>query len=93
MAKTFKKPTEGFDRPDHPDFMDTQELKKINFSGIRHNSLSEDIEIWVDGTIAKSITKFSRSMDERAVRKALEEVFGLEVVEIMDNAQQRSFDA
>ena len=35
---------EDFKRPDHPDFMDSSELKKAKWSGIRNNSLSGDLE-------------------------------------------------
>ena len=36
-------------RPDHPDFMGASELKKAEFSGIRHNSLTDQTEIWKVG--------------------------------------------
>ena len=36
---------EDFNRPSHPDFMTAKELKDMKFSGTRHNSLVDSIEI------------------------------------------------
>jgi hypothetical protein len=44
-------------RPDHPDFMDFYELKDTQFSGIRHNDLNGDTELWVCGRIRKRLSK------------------------------------
>ena len=41
--------TEDFKRPDHPDFMTSSELAKIHFSGIRHNSINDYMEFWIEG--------------------------------------------
>lgn len=51
--------TEDFEskRPDHPDFMDFYELKDTQFSGIRHNELNGDTEIWILGEIRKRLSK------------------------------------
>jgi len=70
--------TEDFDskRPDHPDFMDYFELKKEGWSGIRHNQISNDIEIWIDGEIKRSISERERFYDSDLVlANALREVF------------------
>lgn len=67
-------------RPDHPDFMDANELKKLGFSGLRHNQLSNQMEIWVCGNIAKVIPQklMDQAVDKNAViAMALEEVFGI----------------
>lgn len=40
---------DNFKRPNHPDFMDSSELAKIEFTGVRHNSLSHYQEMWVLG--------------------------------------------
>ena len=42
---------EDFRRPDHTDFMTSSELKAIEFSGIRANSLSSCQELWIRGEI------------------------------------------
>ena len=67
-------------RPDHPDFMDANELKRLGFSGLRHNQLSNQMEIWVCGSIAKVIPQklMDQAVDKNAViAMALEEVFGI----------------
>ena len=67
-------------RSDHPDFMDTNELKKREFSGIRYNSLSEQLEIWRDGEIA---TQLKQAEDMNAlIAIAMEDVFGIPDVAI-----------
>ena len=40
-------------RPDHPDFMDASELKKREFCGLRHNKLSNQMEIWKLGKLPR----------------------------------------
>jgi len=67
-------------RPDHPDFMRASELKKAEFSGIRHNSLTDQMEIWKVGEVAKVIPKalMDQAVDKNAVlAMALEDTFGL----------------
>lgn len=68
---------EDFKRPDHPDFMTSAELAKIEFSGIRHNSISGNCEIWKMGNCTKMISKAEVLMDPDAINKAMEEVFAL----------------
>lgn len=48
---------EEFKRPSHYDFMVASELKKEQFSGIRHNSITNDVEIWILGEIRQRISK------------------------------------
>lgn len=72
-------------RPDHPDFMDANELRKRGFSGIRHNVISEQLEIWRDGEIAKVIPvdKLKQAEDMDAlIAIAIEDVFGIPDVAI-----------
>ena len=68
-----------YKRPDHPDFMDFHELKKIKFSGIRKNDLSGYLEIWVTGE-PKGYVKQTASIEE--AEKMIAEVFLLENVKI-----------
>ena len=81
MSKTFNT-KEGFDRPNHADFMDASELRAMKFSGMRHNSISEDIEIWTEGDLRKSISQAERAIRPNAVEEAFAEIFKLYVVEI-----------
>lgn len=67
-------------RPDHPDFMCASELKKAGFSGIRHNSLTDQTEIWKVGEVAKVISKalMDQAVDRNAVlAMAMEDTFGI----------------
>jgi hypothetical protein len=68
---------EDFKRPNHPDFMTTSELKKAEWSGIRHNSISMNCEIWVLGVVQASVSPELVEIDHRAIDKAYAEVFGL----------------
>jgi len=69
-----------FKRPDHPDFLTTSELKKAEFSGLRNNSITNDMEIWILGEIVKIVTKQMVAADPEALNKAYAEVFALEDV-------------
>ncbi len=68
---------EDFKRPNHPDFMSTSELAQAMFTGIRHNSLTDDAEIWLLGNIEARVTKAQTQINPRAISQAYEEVFGL----------------
>ena len=68
-----------YKRPDHPDFMDFHELKKIKFSGIRKNDMSGYLEIWVMGE-PKGYINQNSSIEE--IEKLIAEIFLLENVRI-----------
>lgn len=78
--------TENFKRPDHTDFMTASELKAASFSGLRHNSITDDMEIWVLGEIKKIVTKWDQKSDPQALNKAYAEVFALGHVEFYNPA-------
>ena len=86
MVKGFMmKKHEDFDskRPDHPDFMTSFELQKTKFSGLRHNSISHELEIWVDGEIRKRLTQAELQYDsDLAIANAFKEVFRLDFVDV-----------
>jgi hypothetical protein len=69
----------NFKRPDHDDFRTHSELKKVEFSGVRHNSVTQEWEIWILG----EIRALGPKADVNAFAAAYEEVFGLEHVEIV----------
>ena len=52
---TEKAPEIDFRRPSHTDFMDTLELAKAKFSGLRTQKLTGDVEIWIKGEIIDTI--------------------------------------
>ena len=43
--------SESFNRSNHTDFCNSKELKDREFCGIRHNSVSNHMEIWIDGVM------------------------------------------
>lgn len=72
---------EGGPRPAHPDFMHSSELRNISFSGLRHNSITGDYEIWLHGKIEHIITPQQRSLNPQAIEEAWAKLFGLDDVE------------
>lgn len=68
---------EDFQRPNHADFMDSSELKKKEFSGLRHNSLSDEAEVWIRGEVVKRVTRAEVAINPLAINRAFEEAFGL----------------
>lgn len=72
---------EEFNRPNHPDFATTSELKAQEFSGLRHNSLTDDAEIWILGEIRRKVSKNEVLLDPDAINKAFEEVYCLHEVQ------------
>lgn len=71
---------EDFNRPNHADFKDSSELRKDSFSGIRHNSITDSIEIWLLGRMEKSVGFNEVQLDPLAVNKAYADVFCLEEI-------------
>ncbi len=43
-------------RSSHNDFATSSELKERKFSGFRHNSITHDMELWIEGEIVKKAT-------------------------------------
>ena len=80
---------EDFKRPSHPDFQDSTELAASDFSGFRHNIITDDAEIWVKGRIERRISKAEVLLDPLAINKAMCEVFALEDVMPDSNAARQ----
>lgn len=74
---------EEFKRPDHEDFMTAAELSKARFSGVRHNSISQDMECWVEGEIKFSVSAVERSIDPNAWTRKFQDYFGIHHVEVI----------
>ena len=68
---------EDFKRPNHPDFMDSTELRKMHFSGMRTNSITEDFEVWVNGYCVTAVPKQTVALDPLAINKAMQDAFDL----------------
>lgn len=77
---------EDFNRPNHPDFLTSTELKQTQFTGIRHNSLNEACEIWLIGELMASISPEMMNLNMHAIDDAFAEVFSLHEVRPHDPA-------
>lgn len=72
--------TEQYKRPDHNDFRSSEELKKLQFTGVRRNSITEEWEIWLLG----DRKAYGSVSDVDAFAAAYREVFALDNVAIVD---------
>lgn len=68
---------EDFHRPSHADFKTTSELTKEEFTGLRHNSLTDRLEIWMLGNIEAEISRVDIKLNKYAVQDKMEEIFAL----------------
>lgn len=71
-----------FKRPNHPDFMDSSELKKMKFNGIRSNSVTEDLECWIEGEVVVVSSKLARSINPQDFEQKYADYFGFYNAEI-----------
>lgn len=67
------------DRPEHNDFATTSELRDREYSGLRYNALTEEVEIWLVGTVAKVIKAPGCRPDPEVLDAAYIEVFGVSI--------------
>jgi hypothetical protein len=67
--------TESFKRPNHPDFMTSSELKKIEFSGVRKNEHVLEWEFWILGEVRKTVHFTEVAKDQYALTRAHVELF------------------
>lgn len=72
---------EDFKRPSHPDFMTSAELKELRFTGIRNNSISHCMEMWVEGEKKFEQLTSQYQQDTTWWDKQYAELFGLFEVE------------
>lgn len=71
---------EDFKRPNHPDFATSLELKEQQWTGVRHNSVAECMEVWLLGEVKKTITPRMLATNLHAIDEAIAEVFALDEV-------------
>lgn len=69
---------EDFKRPSHPDFKTSSELAKDKFNGLRVNSLTNSMELWIEGEIVKTVTQEMLALNPNAVTDACAEFFQLD---------------
>jgi hypothetical protein len=77
---------EDFKRPNHPDFMLSSELKAIEFSGIRHNSLTYEMELWLRGEVKMriAVSEYNTEHGQQLWNKTYSDIFGLYNVETIN---------
>lgn len=69
-----------FKRPNHEDFMDSSELRKAKFSGVRHNAIGNCMEIWILGEVTDSLSDLEMKINPRAFEKMYADRFNLHEV-------------
>jgi hypothetical protein len=72
---------EDFKRPDHDDFATSAELSARRFTGIRHNSITNEQELWVEGHIKLAMSVDMLRVNPQLWHKKYEELFALHHVE------------
>lgn len=69
--------TEVFKRSNHNDFATSSELAKKKFSGWRHNSLAEIMELWVLGEVKATITPAQYGLNPKIMEETYARIFAL----------------
>lgn len=75
IMRTLGGKTEHFKRPNHPDFLTTEELKKIEFSGVRQNEITREWEFWLVGEIKAVLSEAAVQADNSLLAKTHVEIF------------------
>lgn len=73
-----KAESEDYKRSNHNDFATSKELKDRDFSGFRLNSITDEVEIWLFGTIERRISKEEIQRNPVAVEEAMAAVFHMD---------------
>lgn len=69
--------SEHYQRSAHNDFATSAELKERKFTGWRHNSVAEVMELWVLGEVRRNITPAMFALDPKIMEKTYAELFAL----------------
>jgi len=75
---------EGYRRSEHNDFATSAELHDRRFTGIRHNSITDEQELWVEGHIRLAVPMTLMRMDPNIWNKKYEDIFALHHVETLN---------
>lgn len=78
MGDPRKIKTENIRRSNHEDFATSSELKERAFSGYRLNTITDELEIWVQGIIQGRVRAPNGRADEEAVQREFNKIFGVE---------------
>lgn len=69
-----------FKRPNHEDFMDSSELRKMEYSGVRHNAIGNCMEIWILGEVTDSMSTLQIQQHPGMFEKMYQDRFNLNEV-------------
>lgn len=72
-----KQKTEEEKRPNHPKFMTSSELAKIEWSGVRENKISGEYEFWILGEIKERVSGMAVAADPGILERKHRELFAL----------------
>lgn len=75
--------SEEYKRSSHSDFATGKELSEANFSGVRHNSLANQLEIWVLGNLAGAMAYELAQSRPDLWESLYRDVFGLNDVTVV----------
>lgn len=82
---------EDFKRPDHLDFMTVGELRTAKFTGLRHNSLTNDCEIWLCGFLEKIVSPNDIKLNPHAIDEAYADTFHMKIEARPDIPEVRKY--
>ena len=80
-----KAESEAYKRPNHNDFATSKELKDREFSGFRLNSITDEVEIWLFGTIERRVSKEEIQRNPVAVEEAMAAIFHMDDLTVISS--------
>lgn len=78
MGDPRKIKTPDYKRSNHEDFATSSELRERAFSGYRLNTITDELEIWIRGSIAGRVKAPNGRADDEAVQREFNRIFGVE---------------
>ena len=77
MGDPRKHKTGTYRRSDHADFATSSELSKNRFSGMRMNSITNELEFWVFGAIQERLPAPNGHVDDAKVEEVFRRIFAM----------------
>lgn len=74
---------EDFKRPNHNDFLTAAELKKESFCGVRHNSLTDYMEFWIEGEVIFDMPAYDFATHQDIWKQKMADYLGLHKVDYL----------
>ena len=69
--------TEGYQRPDHPDFWTSKELKEKEWTGVRQNEITRCFEFWIVGELRREVREEDVQKDNGLLGRIHLELFAM----------------